>query len=449
MIIVLEGVMGSGKTYEAVAYHILPILKQGRKVITNIPLKREMFAAWYGFQMLDLIEVREDYIKEDGTYHVAFSDVNDFRDEWVHPVTKQKPLYVVDEAHIPFTTSRSDRMHDLFIDASLSRRNGNDWILLTQNLDNIYKPIAKLIQAVHYMKKRVTLGKYGSYYHFVYDGHTRGKRYITKQVRHYDPDIFLLYESHFGGSVDEAQMNVSTFRTWKAFAPTFIMIFVLSLLMYLVYVFLWKDDVKTPEILTSDSSEPLQLEQTDNKKLTKVDYINEYTKNNPPSPKPVPVQSTNNTVQQKNEHDKQYVKINDDMLSNEVLNIAQTEQTIYERKPLNDYNLYRKAPLSNYRIQILGNMFNPKTKEIDIYYGVWSETGTMEHYKLSDLVKMNYNIMIVSDCMQLIDHPNINEPFYITCHVPTFESKGNATNTESSNGAAVARENMLKAFEFK
>lgn len=37
----IEGIPGSGKSYEAVAFHILPALKNGRKVITNLPLEIE------------------------------------------------------------------------------------------------------------------------------------------------------------------------------------------------------------------------------------------------------------------------------------------------------------------------------------------------------------------------------------------------------------------------
>lgn len=443
MIIVLEGVMGSGKTYEAVAFWILPALKNGRKVITNIPLNREVFAAWYGMQMLDLIEVRDDYIKEDGTYHVAFSDVRDFRDEWRHPTSNQKPLYVVDEAHIPFETTKSDRMRELFIDASLSRRNGNDWILITQSMSNLYKPIANLVQAVHYMKKRVTMGKFDSYFHFVYDGCTRGKKYISKNVRTYDPDIFLLYKSHMGCEVDEAQMNVSDFRAWKAYRPTVIMFTVLAVLMYLVYKFLWANDdeevkteVKTESIVNSNNEFGA--------KPSKEEFLAEYYKNNP---KPVPIEQSNQkskkNIQEKGEHDKQYLKIHDDMRSNEVLNVAQVEQTVYEREPLSNYRSYKKAPFENYKIQVLGNMFNPKTKQIEFSYGVWSESGVMNYYKLAELVKMNYNIMPVSDCMQLVDHPNISEPFYITCHQPTFEKKKNEVLGNDAVG-----DSMMNAFKF-
>lgn len=43
MIIGMEGLMGGGKSYELIRYHVLPALQKGRKVITNLPLVME---AW-------------------------------------------------------------------------------------------------------------------------------------------------------------------------------------------------------------------------------------------------------------------------------------------------------------------------------------------------------------------------------------------------------------------
>ena len=53
----LEGIPGSGKSYEGVVYHVLPALKAGRKVITNLPLNVDAFAA-IDPAYRDLIEVR-------------------------------------------------------------------------------------------------------------------------------------------------------------------------------------------------------------------------------------------------------------------------------------------------------------------------------------------------------------------------------------------------------
>jgi len=45
MIYGIVGRPGGGKSYEAVAFQVIPALKSGRKVITNLPLQIEHFVA--------------------------------------------------------------------------------------------------------------------------------------------------------------------------------------------------------------------------------------------------------------------------------------------------------------------------------------------------------------------------------------------------------------------
>jgi len=91
----------------------------GRKVITNVPLDRIKLCAIYGFQILDLLHVRENKKNEDGTHYIAFDSVEEFKDDWRHPETNQGALYVIDECQIPIPNIRSDRTHQLFIEASM------------------------------------------------------------------------------------------------------------------------------------------------------------------------------------------------------------------------------------------------------------------------------------------------------------------------------------------
>ncbi|MFN1568607.1 zonular occludens toxin domain-containing protein, partial [Vibrio harveyi] len=47
----LKGKPRSGKSYEAVRYHILPAIQEGRKVVTNIPLNIDEFVKICGSQV--------------------------------------------------------------------------------------------------------------------------------------------------------------------------------------------------------------------------------------------------------------------------------------------------------------------------------------------------------------------------------------------------------------
>jgi len=63
----LEGIPGSGKSYEAVVYHVLHALKRRRLVITNLPLDLEAFAA-IDPDWLHLIEIRTKPMPVRGTW---------------------------------------------------------------------------------------------------------------------------------------------------------------------------------------------------------------------------------------------------------------------------------------------------------------------------------------------------------------------------------------------
>ena len=47
MINLTLGQPGGGKSYEAVAFHIIPAIEQGRKVITNLALKIDVFDQYF------------------------------------------------------------------------------------------------------------------------------------------------------------------------------------------------------------------------------------------------------------------------------------------------------------------------------------------------------------------------------------------------------------------
>lgn len=106
----LEGIPGSGKSYEAVVYHVLEALKRGRMVITNLPLVVPLFAA-LDPSYAALIEVRTRPAPVRGTWDAnrmdeqgngnaflvegasvpaaglvsIFGHVWDYYSEWKHP----------------------------------------------------------------------------------------------------------------------------------------------------------------------------------------------------------------------------------------------------------------------------------------------------------------------------------------------------------------------------
>lgn len=226
----LEGINGSGKSYEAVAFHVLPALKAGRKVITNLPLLVDAFAAIDpGYR--DLIEIRTRPAPRLGDWNAAniaeedafklwtdrdpepqpenvftFGTVWDYYSTWRSP-KGQGPLYVVDECHVAFPKiGTPDSVVQWF---KIHRHFNADVLLLTQSFRDINQPIAGLLATLIKCRKADILGDKDSYIRKVHGGY-RGAM-IQKDQRKYQPQYFGLYRSNTqsNGSAESGVTDVS------------------------------------------------------------------------------------------------------------------------------------------------------------------------------------------------------------------------------------------------
>lgn len=233
----LEGIPGSGKSYEAVAHHVLPALRAGRKVITNLPLDVERFAA-IDPAFRDLIEVRtmpapvrgvwgasdaatEPAFRLSGEPRPAGEDVAVFGHVWDYWTDWRAddgrgPLFVIDECHVPLPTiGTSKEVIEWF---KLHRHFNVDVLLLTQSFRDTAQPIARLLGMLIRCRKADVLGKADHYIRKVHGGY-RGAE-IQREQRKYRPEFFSLYRSHTqgvsvgeGGALDVAPMIVK-FQRW-------------------------------------------------------------------------------------------------------------------------------------------------------------------------------------------------------------------------------------------
>jgi zona occludens toxin len=78
MIFGISGRPRSGKSYEAVKHHVLPTLKDGRKIITNLPLFVDHMKASLGHQVGDLIEMVDGEFHNFGDGNRPFSKADHF-----------------------------------------------------------------------------------------------------------------------------------------------------------------------------------------------------------------------------------------------------------------------------------------------------------------------------------------------------------------------------------
>lgn len=196
---IIVGRPGSGKSYESIVYHVLPALKDGRKVVTNLPLNLKHFEQVYGPEILDLIDIKKDSFSKDNGVIRAFSDPSDFtNDEWKNE-QGQGPLFVVDECHFVYPSSNSKKgslINECLEYFSMHRHHGHDILLMTQSLGKLHKDLRAMIQIQYAVSKHTAAGSDKSYSQKVYDGAMPRANKVNDNLRLYKKEFFPFYQSH-------------------------------------------------------------------------------------------------------------------------------------------------------------------------------------------------------------------------------------------------------------
>lgn len=215
----LEGIPGSGKSYEASVVHVLEALKRGRKVITNLPLNVDAYATLDpGYR--DLIELRTEPQPIRGTWDAEraikfqlwpngetkpqpkgarlWASVWDFWTDWKHK-DGFGPLFVIDECQVPM--AKGKQLEDVVDWFKYHRHYNVDVLLCTQNFRDVNASISSLLAMLIKVRKADIIGKSG-YIRKVHGGYRGGV--VSTETREYDRGKFILYQSHTqGGAVEE------------------------------------------------------------------------------------------------------------------------------------------------------------------------------------------------------------------------------------------------------
>lgn len=210
----IQGIPGSGKSYEACLYHLLPAIRSGRKVITNLPVNVEQLKilcpdTWH------LLEVRTQAAPIRGAWNASnlavspafqfypnnkitlpskqspFSSVWCFYSEW-KDAKGVGALYIIDECQVSFPRSGTDKSVQEWF--QLHRHYNADVVLISQNFRQVDPVITGLLANLIICRKADILGDSGSYIRKVKAGF-RGE-VIQSDRRKYEPQYFSLYKSH-------------------------------------------------------------------------------------------------------------------------------------------------------------------------------------------------------------------------------------------------------------
>ena len=204
MIYAICGRPRSGKSYESVVYHIVPAIKSGRKVVTNVTLNLDWFIKVFGKEVTELISVVDGQLNEFGKLDRPFSKFEHYQDDW-RDENNKAPLYVIDEAHMVLPNRNLDSSILEFY--SLHGHYGIDIILLTQDLRKIHRDIKAMIEMTYYCAKNTAFGSDKTYTKKVRIGATT--EVVNEEVRKYKASYFPAYQSHTQskGSVAEVMAN--------------------------------------------------------------------------------------------------------------------------------------------------------------------------------------------------------------------------------------------------
>ncbi|HCE1494204.1 zonular occludens toxin domain-containing protein [Vibrio parahaemolyticus] len=204
MIYAICGRPRSGKSYESVVYHILPAVKSGRKVITNVTINIDWFVKVLGEPVRDLIVIVDGQLNEFGKLDRPFSKFEHYQDDW-RDEKNRGPLFVIDEAHMVLPNRNLDASILEFY--SLHGHYGIDIYLLTQDLRKIHRDIKAMIEMTYYCAKNTAFGSDKTYTKKVRIGATT--EVVNEEVRKYKASYFPAYQSHTqsNGSVAEVMAN--------------------------------------------------------------------------------------------------------------------------------------------------------------------------------------------------------------------------------------------------
>lgn len=220
MIFMMLGRPGGGKSYESVVYHLIPSLKDGRKVITNLPLKLDYFRLIFGDELTSLIEIKNPTHENPR----PFQKIDDYGDTWTHPISGVGPLYIIDECHKPLRRGKTDQIVEEWF--AEHRHSKSDVLLITQSHRKIDANICDLVDIVYTVGKATALGSQERYVRATKTG-VRGT-VLDTQIRTYDETYFPFYKSHTASSVMGKEATIKDIKPiWKNWQFTFSAIFLI------------------------------------------------------------------------------------------------------------------------------------------------------------------------------------------------------------------------------
>jgi zona occludens toxin len=213
------GLMGSGKSYEVVASVVLPAIKSGRDVVTNIRGLNQALIYEYlvqpdeGRAFGKIRQVKNDQIQDEDFFPQFVDEKFVLNDK---TIVQPGDIVCIDEAWRPWgTDSKCIKAHMSFFrehrQCADSQGNSCDLVIITQDITDIHKLLKNVIELSFLFTKLKTLGLSKRYRVEVYEG---SKLYKSKRTswttQTYNKKIFPLYKSYANDSGQGAEKVIDS-----------------------------------------------------------------------------------------------------------------------------------------------------------------------------------------------------------------------------------------------
>lgn len=269
MIYAICGTPGSYKSAYAFEKFLLPALRKGRHVYTNIEgLSPTYIAVYY-----DL-----DPVETDSHLHIlgrVYDDDGEFHEEvdlirYFYRDLPENALVIIDEAQNYYSSRdfKEGFSSDLIPWLTKHRHLGNDVVWITQSLESVDITFRRNTALTYSLRRMEHLGLKNRSVMYIFDRANLETRYLARKTYSPDPTIFQCYSSYQNKDVKENRTSYNVFLR----SPMFV-IFVL-IIAYFLYT------------LISGSFSKKVFHKDDKKNLVKKTEVQHENK---PVENPVPV----------------------------------------------------------------------------------------------------------------------------------------------------------------
>ncbi|TMN33717.1 zonular occludens toxin domain-containing protein [Pseudoalteromonas sp. S2755] len=377
----ISGRTGGGKSYEAVVRHIIPtVIKQKRKVVTNLPLDVDHFCSVYGDYCRDLIEVIDGEFHNYGGQR-PFSRKEHYL-QYEHWQNEQgnRVYFFIDECQLCLPQQGTDK--ELIQFYEMHRHYGFDIMLITQNFRKINRDIRDLVSNHYRAIKKSMLGRDDQYILKVHDGASASNStVVATHEREYEQKYFKFYSSHTKSDKEIKEVAPSDVKKWwdNWFIKGAFLMFAFSIFI----------------LISAINSEPTK-------------------------PKP---------------ESKENAQSPSDFQTPLVVAHGQSQNSLPNAQPANEQNTKRVAPVTEepepktaehpfHKVQLHINGMSEYTNRnhrIKTYYIGASQNGQpIFEMKLQDLYLAGYDVIVRSECMIEISYKGRYHDF-ITCDAPQIQ----------------------------